>query len=365
MTFQSPTNQFVSGSINVPIHVANVYVGLSTTSYVSHVEEEATIDLVTVTPQGDPYRAADIEVTVYEYEWNSVYERTADGSYRWDSSVSRTPVYSTTTTSDRLGRATFAWTPKKGGQYQIVGTTSDDAGHMTSSSLFLWVSSVDSTQFVAWPRENNDRIKLVADRALYTPGDSAKILVPSPFSGPVQALLTIERGGVLESRLITLEGNSETLEIPITAQHIPNIYVGVFIAKGIDETNPTPAMRAGYAQLMVDTAEKELSVQAEPSAKQVKPSATITYTLLVRDSLGTPISEAEVNVALIDKAIFSLALNNQQKMVDVFYYQRPLDVNTGALLTINRDRMSQQLSEGAKGGGGGGGGGSGASAGFP
>src|SRR5690606_5086714 len=43
-----------------------------------------------------------------------------------------------------------------------------------------------------------------------------------------------------------------------------------------------------------------------------------------------------------------------QELVDVFYYQRPLGVLTSALLTINRDRMSAQLSEGAKGGGGGG-----------
>nr|MBP8284560.1 hypothetical protein [Chromatiaceae bacterium] len=36
------------------------------------------------------------------------------------------------------------------------------------------------------------------------------------------------------------------------------------------------------------------------------------------------------------------------------YYQRPLGVETGALLVINRDRISQQVAEGGKGGGGGG-----------
>jgi uncharacterized protein YfaS (alpha-2-macroglobulin family) len=45
----------------------------------------------------------------------------------------------------------------------------------------------------------------------------------------------------------------------------------------------------------------------------------------------------------------------EQKLVDIFYYQRPLGVNTGSLIVINKDRVSQQLAEGGKGGGGGGG----------
>ena len=68
---------------------------------------------------------------------------------------------------------------------------------------------------------------------------------------------------MIESELLTLAGNSETLDIPITSKHIPNIYVGIFIVKGIDETNPSPAMRVGYVQLSIDTAEKELAVRAD------------------------------------------------------------------------------------------------------
>ena len=114
ITVQSPTNQFVSDSVSIPIHGAGVYVGLSTASYVSRVAEETAIDIVTVKPDGAPFRAAEIGVTVFEYEWNSVYERAADGSHRWESSVVRTPVFSTTTTSDRQGYAVVHWTPTAG-----------------------------------------------------------------------------------------------------------------------------------------------------------------------------------------------------------------------------------------------------------
>lgn len=356
VTVQSPTNQFVSSRANTVIHKAAYYVGLSPRSYVTPVSQEVAVDLITLTPDGGRMPDAELQIVAYEFQWNSVNARGADGIYRWETSVNRTPVYTTTLTTDSDGQALFAWTPTVAGQYQIVAQGEDDAGNSTGSSVFVWVSAADPTEFVAWPRENNDRIELVADKTLYEPGDTAHILVPSPFTGPVQALLTVERGGVVSAEVITLTGNSETIEIPIREEHIPNIFVGVVIAKGIDETNPTPAIRIGYAKLDVDTSVKELTVAVASSAQTVEPGASVAYTLTITDLAGEPAPDAEVSVAIVDRAILALAYESDRPLVDIFYYERPLGVSTSALLTINQDRMSQQLSEGAKGGGGGDGG---------
>ena len=353
ITAQSSTNQFVSGRTSVPVHKGEFYIGLSPRTYVATVGTESEVDLVTITPQGEAYPGVELGVTVYEFNWNSVYEQGADGNFAWQTSVERTPVLTTTVTTDRDGMGLLTWTPERGGQYQIVATGEDDAGNAISSLVFVWVSS-DS--FVAWPRANNDRIDLVADKQLYAPGDTAEILIPSPFTATVQALVTLERGGVLDSRVISLTGNSETLSIPITVEHIPNIFVSVIIVKGVDASNPTPAMRIGYVQLNVDTAAKALAIEVVPSADTVMPGDTVTYTLTIADEAGNPVPDAEVSVALVDKAVLSLAVDNVQPLIDLFYYQRPLGVSTGASLNINRDRISQQLSEGAKGGGGGDGG---------
>jgi alpha-2-macroglobulin len=353
VTVQSPTNQFVSGRMTVPVHKGEFYIGLSPQRYVVNVGNESTVDVVTVTPQGDRYAGAELAVTVYEYEWNSVYTRAADGAYHWQTSVLRTPVLTTTTTTNRQGEAVISWIPDQAGQFQMVARGEDDAGNSISSATYLYVSDPNQGGFVAWPRENNDRIKLVADKQLYEPGETARILVPSPFSGPVQALVTLEQAGVVEARVITFAGNSETLEIPVTAEQIPNVFVGVILVKGVDETNPLPAMRVGYAQLNIDTGQKELTIEVEASATEVAPRETVTYTLTVTDNRGEPVAGAEVSLALVDKAVLSLATGDTRSLLDIFYYQRPLGVTTGVLLAINKDRLSQQLSEGAKGGGGG------------
>ncbi len=355
VTVQSSTNQFVSGNVTVPIHRGAFYTGLSPQSYVTQVNDESKVDVVTITPQGDPYPAAKLDVIIAEFQWNSVYERDVIGAYRWTTSVLRSPVVTTTLTTDDKGVASLTWMPKKGGQYQIVTSGKDQAGNPINSAAYLWVSTRSDSDFVAWPRENNDRIQLVADKKLYTPGETAKILVPSPFTGPVKALVTLERAGVLESKVITLTSNSETLDIPITAEHIPNIFVSVVIVKGVDASNPTAAIRVGLVQLAVDTSQKKLGIEIAPSADQVKPGDTVSYTLTITDSTGKPVANAETSVALVDKAVLSLAQGDTRSLLDIFYYQRALGVTTGALLIINRDRLSQQLSEGAKGGGGGGG----------
>ncbi|CAN5726007.1 alpha-2-macroglobulin [soil metagenome] len=357
VTVQSSTNQFVSGDVSVPIHRGAFYTGLSPQSYVTQVNAQSKVDVVTVTPQGDPYPTGKLDVIISEFQWNSVYERDVIGAYHWTTSVLRSPVVTTTLITNDKGVASLTWTPKKGGQYQIVTIGKDQAGNTINSAAYLWVSTRDEADFVAWPRDNNDRIQLVADKKLYAPGETAKVLVPSPFTGPVKALVTLERDGVLESKVITLTSNSETLDIPITAEHIPDIFVSVVLVKGVDASNPTAAIRVGLVQLGVDTSQKKLGIDIAPSAEQIKPGDTVSYTLTITDSTGKPVANAETSVALVDKAVLSLALGDARNLLDIFYYQRPLGVTTGALLIINRDRLSQQLSEGAKGGGGGGGGG--------
>ena len=358
-TVQSPNNQFVGGGATVAVHRAAYTIGLSPRSTVVAEGEEALVDVITLdslgAPDSTPYPGADLDFTVHEFSWNSVYERSADGVYRWRSEVQRTPLLTATVTTADDGRAEISWLPERGGQYQVEVRGRDENGFMTSSATYLWVSA--GAEFVAWKRENHDRIELVADRERYAPGDTARILVPSPFTGPVDALVTLERDGVLETEIVTLATNSDVIEVPITVDHIPNIYLSVVIVKGVDATNPAPALRVGYIELPVETDAMELSLELEPSASVLRPGDVLSYTVTVRGADGLSVPDSEVSVALVDKAVLSLAQGDSRTLTDIFYARRPLGVTSSALLIINRDRQSQQLAEGAKGGGGGGDGG--------
>ena len=111
----------------------------------------------------------------------------------------------------------------------LDGQQANEAGNEARSATYLWVTG---TGYVNWRQENNDRIDLVADQRSYQVGDTSTVLIPHPYQGPVKALITIERGHIYQHWVQTLETNSEQIEIPITEDLIPNIFVSVVIVQG-------------------------------------------------------------------------------------------------------------------------------------
>ena len=285
-------------------------------------------------------------------KWSTIQKKAEDGQFYWVSEVEETPVLTKTVTTDAKGEAVFTWTPKEGGQYKINATVVDSKGNAVRSSAFVWAGA-EANEYVSWRVDNNDRIDLVADKALYQVGDTARVLVPHPFEGPVEALLTIERGTIIEAQRITLQGNSEMLAIPIDESFVPDVYVSVAIVKGQgDKPNELGSFKLGYVQLPVDTVTKQLKITLTPNKEELRPGETVTFTMQVNDSAGLPV-QAEFSLALIDKAILSIAQEQTATLLDTFYRERGLGVQTASTLVMNLDRLNLQLQEGAKGGGGG------------
>ncbi|MCJ7736014.1 MAG: alpha-2-macroglobulin, partial [Anaerolineae bacterium] len=311
-------------------------------------------NLITVDWDSEPVPNQDVTVVFAEHTWYSVKKLAEDGLYYWESSYADTPVFTGTVETDSQGLAAVAFTPEKGGTYKITATGTDETGNEIVSTTFMWVSG---REYVTWRQENNDRIELVADKREYQVGDIASILIPHPYQGPVEALITIERGHIYEHWVQTLETNSEQLEVLITEAMIPNVYVSVAIVKGTDETSPVPSFKMGYIALPIQTTEKELSITLTPDRsadEHYEPGDTVSYDVLVTDSQGDPV-EAEIAVSLVDLAVLTLADQHEPAIADYFWRQRGLMVQTASGLTQSGDRVNETLTADAKGLGGGGG----------
>ena len=353
VTITDVNGQEVASRAAVVVHKGEFYIGVSPRRYVGVVGERQEVDLITVDPQSEPVSAVELTVVAAEYKWYSVQEKGDDGRFYWTSKAEITPVVTETLTTGAEGKALFEWVPPQAGEYKIIATGADDRGNEIRSSAFMWISGQD---FVSWRRENTDRIDLIADKKDYAPGDVAQILVPHPFQGQVEALLTIERGHIYEHRRLTLTTNSETIEVPITDEHIPNVFVSVVIVKGMDAAEPLGSFKIGYVELPVSTAEKELAVTITPSSQRVSPRDTVTYTVEAKDHAGQPV-QAEFSLALVDKAVLALADVVGPSLLDHYYRQRGVGVGTAATLVTNLNRVVEEAvaeeARGAKGGGGG------------
>ena len=363
ITIQDANNQAVSTQASAVVHKGAFYIGLSPRGYVLRAGQEGQVDVLTVDPQSKPMPRTRVELVVSQVEWLSVREQMEDGRYYWVTRPKKTAVLTKTVTTDAKGLAVLDWTPVVPGEYKIDATARDSQGNHIRSSAYMWVSGSD---FVAWRQENNDRIKLVADKDEYQIGDTAEVLIPSPYQGGVKALVTVERGRIISHQVIDLDTNSEVLRLPITADLVPNAYVSVVIVKGIDKTSPAPSFKVGLVQLKVSTAERRLQVIVTPrtgstggqgaageAVPAVAPRTTVTWDVQTLDADGKGVP-ADVSLALVDKAVLTLATHQGGAILDHFYSQRNLGVQTGMTLVLNIDRLVAQLAAEGKGGGGGG-----------
>lgn len=348
-TVRDETGQSVSGRGDVVVHQGEVYIGARADSYVTRAGEESTINIVAVDWDSEAVRNQRIDVDVVDRRWSSVQERDGSGRTVWTWEVEEIPIADGRVRTNRAGEAEFTFTADEGGSYKVYITTRDGRGNEIVSSTYVWVSS---RRYVSWRQQNSNRIDLIADSDSYSVGDTADILITSPFQGTAQALITVERGDVLSYERITMETNSYLYQLPITEEHAPNIFVSVMIVKGVDETNPVAGFRMGYVQFSVDPERHEINIDISSNVDRSSPQETISYTIRTTDWQGNPVS-AEVGVGVTDLAALSLASDSSRPIFNHFFSDQRLSVRTSTPLTINTDQITQEVLDTVKGGGGG------------
>lgn len=350
-TVTDVNGQEVSGRTAVPVHKGEFYIGLSPKSYIGTAGKPTEVSVITVNPKGEPVANVPLTVIFSLRDWYTVQEKGADGGFYWTTRFTDTPVFTQTIATDDKGAAVASFVPPEGGSYRVLALGRDARGNEVRSATYLWVSGAGD-EYVAWRVENNNRMELIADKKSYTPGETAHILIPSPFQGPVTALLTVERAGILSHRVLVLRSNSAQVDIPITEDLIPNAYVSVVLVKGKGTTEPFAAFRVGYVALEVSAAEKHLTIRVTPERSGAYgPRETAQFTVETLDANGQGVP-AEVSLALVDASVLALAQRPGPDIMDFFYRKRGLGIQTAASLTVAvAEREAEPPAEG-KGGGG-------------
>ncbi len=360
-----PSGQEVSRRTVVPVHRGEFYIGAASRGYLAQVGQAQTIDLLAVTPpdgvdgESRPRVGQTLDVVFMERRWYSVKQKAEDDQFYWSWEVEDSPVFTATATTDADGKATAAFIPERAGTYRVRISGRDGRGQTIYTSAYFWVWG--GSRYVAWRQQSNNRIELIPDKREYEVGDVAEILIPSPYSRTVQALVTIERGGIYSTVVQTLERNSTVLRIPIVEDYLPNVFVSVVLMQGASQSpDGLASFKMGLIELPISNRAKQLQITLTPDKDMAAgevygPRQKATFDVLVTDSEGRPV-EAEVSLRLADLAALALADEKDPALVDVFWNQRGLSVWTGLALTLAMERFNRELAPGAKGGGGGEGG---------
>ena len=98
----------------------------------------------------------------------------------------------------------------------------------------------------------------------------------------------------------------------------------------------------GLLPIEVKPIAQTLKVTLTPDRTTAQPGETVTYTVQVADSSGAAI-QAEFSLDLVDKAVLSLLPRTPDEIVNAFYGNRGLGVNTSSGLSVSVNKFNEQL----------------------
>lgn len=331
----------VSARATTRLHPSPFYIGIRNEQWSGSVGQQITYQVRTVDWQGNPKPDQGLRADFQKIVWvqGSGGGQSVLPTYRTEI----TDIGSTDFQTSAQGEARLAFTPPKPGTYRLEVTGSDGA----VSQTLIWVGGAADA---IWPSLSNQRVLLQVDRGqegTYQPGETAHIFIPNPYPLGALALVTTERANVMRAEVIQLKGASYDFALPIEEEDAPNIYVSVTI---LGRAGTRPDFRQGYAALKVDPAAQLLKVELQASTPSPQPGEEITLRLHAQDAQGQPV-EGAFSLALVDKAVLALADANAPSIMDSFYGQQPLGVQTGLSLTVYAGR-NLYLPPGRGGGGG-------------
>jgi uncharacterized protein YfaS (alpha-2-macroglobulin family) len=254
-------------------------------------------------------------------------------------------------------------TPTTGGYYLLHATAKDRRGNRVGASSSFYVIGDGE---VGWGDNDEKRVDLVLDRTSYQAGETAHVLVKSPFKS-ADALVTVERAGIFTRRHITLSGPTPTIDVPVTEDLRPNAFVSVILVRGRVKAAPgetaepdigAPTFRAGYTMISIDPEARRLQVAVKANKEKFLPGEKVEVDVDVRDQKAKGV-KSELTLYAVDEGVLSLIGYKTPDPIPVFSAPRPLRVATiesrEALAQIRlASALTLGLDKGLEGGGGGG-----------
>ena len=318
VTADDGSNQPVSGTYIYTVVNASEKLKLDTLGYYKQPNESFTVQasVQSLSNQPIPNHALNLEIRKWDqtsYDYGTVLEK-----------------YSLITDATGLAGQEISL---EAGYYQLSLNGTDSLGNRISYKRWLGVFSGKND----WYERTNSEIEISAEKETYKPYQTARFMIESSFSGP--ALLSFERGSVIHTKQVTLTAPLTVVEAQIIPEDAPNIFVTVNAWQPTEEysaseepeyyyTNiPDSRLRMARTELLVEADSKALEVNISTDKSVYAPGDPITVNIDVKDHDQKAVS-AEVSLALVDEAIYSLSNDSSPNIFKAFYGPRSLSVDT-------------------------------------
>ncbi|MDO9004487.1 MAG: MG2 domain-containing protein [Aquabacterium sp.] len=360
-TYADPNGEVQTLSQTVPVWPAGLVLGVRTEEWVS-VKQKVATQIVVLDTSGQPKAGVSVAVRAVAHRTNSTRKRLVGGFYAYDNQNADEDLGQVCSgTSDARGLVLCEAPMKSAGEIELIAQANDAAGNTARSAASVWVTRQGELWFGG---DNQDRMDVIPEQRNYEPGQTARFQVRSPFRHAT-ALVAIERNGIIETRMVELNGKDPTISLEVKAEWGPNVFVSVLAVRGRvrdvpwysfftwgwrsptewwkafnddgrDYQAPTamvdlskPAFKYGIAEIEVGTASHQLKVTVQPDKARYPIRATSQVRVKVSLPNGQPVpAGTEVALAAVDEALLELSPNDSWDLLGAMVRKRGYGVDT-------------------------------------
>lgn len=326
-------NQMIGTSSSVLVHPALFYIGVSDIKNIdgfAKFGETLTFDYFCLTPQEKiadstlTDKDSSIKIELLREDWKQVQQ------LGWNGEINTRYQREIVTDSESKQNLVFnekgtriSVKPSQCGSYILRLSTKDKFGREIITEKRFFVTGSD---WIWFNRENSSEIEMTCDKELYNIGEKAQILINSPLPKG-KYLMTIEREGIIEEKIINLETSSQVIEIPVEENYLPLVYV-TFSSYSTRNKKPnhdfsTPDLDKpkgffGSTMIKVSTKLKEFDISVIPEKRNYRPGEEAKIKIKATQN-GNPLENAEITVMAVDRGVIDL-INYHVKNPAKFFY---------------------------------------------
>ncbi len=334
LEFRDPSGQVQTVAATVPLWPSEWLVAIAPDARTGSAGSVGARVAVTDVA-GKPVAGAAVVVDAFSRKVYSNRTRVVGGFYAYDSVTETTRLATVCRgTTDANGMARCEGPVARGGNVVLEAVAVDRGGRRAAAHDELWVA--DGTSDWWFGGTDSDRMDVLPERRRYEPGETARLQIRMPFRAAT-ALVTIEREGVVDARVVALTGVEPVLEVPVLPGYAPNVFVSVLAVRGrVGDVQPTalvdlgrPTFKLGIAELQVGWRAHRLAVRvaADRAVYHVRDTARVK--IAVRTVDGTPLpAGGEVAVAAVDAGLLELAPSPSWNLLDGMMGRRGYGVQT-------------------------------------
>ena len=361
LSFNDPNGEVQTASQRLLLWPSAVLVGVRARSWAAS-RGEARFTAVVLDTAGRPLAGHEVEVIGRLHTTLTTRKRIVGGFYAYDNRRQTRELGTLCSRrSDAQGRIDCEAQLDVAGEVELVARARDDAGRIAEAASSVWVTGSGELWF---EQDNDDRIDVLPEKRELESGQTARLQVRMPFR-EATALVSVEREGVIDARVVTLRGREPVVELPIpkASSWAPNVIVSVLVLRGRlrdapwyslftwgwrepvewwrafryegrDYRAPTalvdlakPSFKFGAAMLKIGLAEHRLDVKVTPEKAQYGVRETVKTRVSVTRN-GQPVAGAEIAFAAVDEGLLALKPNDSWALLDGLMQPRPWGVET-------------------------------------